>query len=793
MKKITKAVIGVCSAVVLCAGAFCIYRFAVLPASEYRTAIALMENADYESAIAAFSTLGGYSDSKSKLKECENLLENARLARIYASAAELFENGEYANAEDLFRSISAFSDSRYMADECVYRMASACADADPEIAASLFESINGHKDSEALRLECLYDHALRLIEKRKYDEAETILYSIPNYKDSKALAESLISYIEYDIAMDYYAKEQYQQAIPILQALGDFKNSAALAESLLAEWYAKAEAWLNEDNFDMAYSAFGWSARYGYKDSAERQNQVRYLQATENMKNGNYSSAKFYFSLIPDYLDSNEMSVLCNYLDGLKALDDKNFSYAKRLFAELGDYRDSAQMLLETDYLVALQLFDAEKYDEAKVAFAALGDYSDSKSMLKEIDYVKASKLLSTLNYSEARKAFEALGNYKDSAELAAKAISFALTGAKEYMDKGSFLNALNELEPFSDLSEAYELILEAKYCLAEKYLDMPSYQGADDALHIYRELGDYRDSKEKLALIETLEEKYNLAVDIYESGNLVEACGMFEELGHYSYSYERFSELRLRFAREALENGAFAKAEELALDVYSSSSFMNELYYRWAEYLYAEGDLAGAVRMYGRTYWNGDADDKLIAIISSPEYRKVATVGDTVIMGQTQQDEIGVPSPIEWYVFRTEDDHIWLVSKKVLSVMPFGEKGAWESSKVREWLNGAFLEDSFSDEEKLCIVERERAAGVTDAVSLVTSEELAGNDEWTMRYPAPTYVAYKMGAPLGNVSWSGSVSNWFLLDGSGALDDQTWWFVSEMSGVRPVICVGVN
>lgn len=64
---------------------------------------------------------------------------------------------------------------------------------------------------------------------------------------------------------------------------------------------------------------------------------------------------------------------------------------------------------------------------------------------------------------------------------------------------------------------------------------------------------------------------------------------------------------------------------------------------------------------------------------------------------------------PIEWEIVKTYDDGtILLVTKDCIGYMPFDEKSnSWETSEVREWLNGDFLAE-FSDEELDKIVKTE-------------------------------------------------------------------------------------
>ncbi|MCI6956976.1 MAG: hypothetical protein SPI15_10195 [Candidatus Faecousia sp.] len=73
--------------------------------ARYSKAMALLESAEYEEAIAAFEALDGYRDSAGHL-------ETARLASAYAAAEELAEKGETARAAMAFYALGGFWDAR---------------------------------------------------------------------------------------------------------------------------------------------------------------------------------------------------------------------------------------------------------------------------------------------------------------------------------------------------------------------------------------------------------------------------------------------------------------------------------------------------------------------------------------------------------------------------------------------------------------------------------------------------------------------------------------------------------
>ena len=76
-------------------------------AEQYAASLQLMNEHQYEQAIAALEALGSYSDAEAKLEECRSLLQESS----YAKAVSLFEACNYAEAAALFASLGSYKDS----------------------------------------------------------------------------------------------------------------------------------------------------------------------------------------------------------------------------------------------------------------------------------------------------------------------------------------------------------------------------------------------------------------------------------------------------------------------------------------------------------------------------------------------------------------------------------------------------------------------------------------------------------------------------------------------------------
>ncbi len=87
------------------------------------------------------------------------------------------------------------------------------------------------------------------------------------------------------------------------------------------------------------------------------------------------------------------------------------------------------------------------------------------------------------------------------------------------------------------------------------------------------------------------------------------------------------------------------------------------------------------------------------------PPARRI-TKGSIVTFGKYEQDNYsrGSREPIEWIVLDVQEDGMLLLSRYALDCLSYasGRKStAWETSDVRAWLNGQFLNAAFTEEER--------------------------------------------------------------------------------------------
>lgn len=173
--------------------------FIIIPNNNYQSAVALMDENQYEEALTAFENLNGYKDSEELVEKCKIGIKNL----AYDEAIALKTATKYNEAIDAF------------------------------------SAMNGYRDSEDQIVEIQYFIALNLKETKKYDEAIVAFQALGNYKDSpNQIKDSL-----YLKAEEYLKSEDYKSAFSVFSTITDYKDVAdqiATVTALRAEAREKA-------------------------------------------------------------------------------------------------------------------------------------------------------------------------------------------------------------------------------------------------------------------------------------------------------------------------------------------------------------------------------------------------------------------------------------------------------------------------------------------------------------------------------------------------------------------------
>ena len=203
----------------------------------------------------------------------------------------------------------------------------------------------------------------------------------------------------------------------------------------------------------------------------------------------------------------------------------------------------------------------------------------------------------------------------------------------------------------------------------------------------------------------------------------------------------------------------------------------------------------------------------------------KTASAGEYVYFGTYEQDNdlSNGKEDIEWLVLAKEDNKLLVISKYALDCRSFNTTGGqvtWESSSLRKWLNGAFLDNAFNAEEQSKILDSVVTADdnsqnstvprndTTDKVFLLSVQEFKeyyGSDK--AGKCVPTRYACELGAWTGDINKvDGKVTCWWWLrsqgnsssfaarvESAGSVDSNGQFVMLKSGGVRPAMWIDLG
>ena len=269
--------------------------------AKYYDAVSKNRAGEFDAAIALFTELGTFSNSSEWITETQN-------AKAYAAAASLMASEKYEEAIEAFKALNGYSDSTTKISECntailerEYQKALKLMNEEKyEESIKAFKALNGYGDSATKISECNtailereYQKALKLMNEEKYEEAINAFESLDDYSDSTTKISECNTAIlerEYQKALKLMTDEKYEDAITAFKTLNGYSDSATkISEcntAILEREYQKALELLTEEKYEEAITAF--KALNGYGDSATQIKECAYRKAEKLRSAGTY-------------------------------------------------------------------------------------------------------------------------------------------------------------------------------------------------------------------------------------------------------------------------------------------------------------------------------------------------------------------------------------------------------------------------------------------------------------------------------------------------------------------------
>ena len=566
-----------------------------------------------------------------------------------------------------------------------------------------------------------------------------------------------------------------------------------------------------------------------------------YEEGMEFFKKEDYSRAFARFQISGDtkgYAPAQNMLGIC-YRDGLGT--EQDLSEAEKYFrlsSEQGysPARENLDALVnnqtgeETDkseaYQEAMNLYFAGQYEEAKSAFEALGDYERSADFAAMCDQA--------INNDRSLKQPET-GDQNTGSGIEAPVITWAdSVKVGDNVVYGSYEqdnNTVNGSEPIEwivlEVQNDRALLISKNALESKQYNDVHAYvYWQASTLRRWLNADFYNDAfsdSEKLAVLSTEVKTEALSKNnSIAGGNTQDRVFLLSTAEAEQY----FSSNDARTCSMSSYAQLHAATDQIKWWLRTSGTMNDDACYVDAVGgIHSSGDKVHRTGMCVRpAIWlslkpselppaEDGADSEAADDIQSSIW--LSSAGETVVFGSYEQDnnlENG-KEPIEWMILNVEDDHAVLISKKALdaqSVNPT-DNVTWEECMLRAWLNSAFFEEAFSEEEQKQILWAKAPADrnpknpvsigndTTERVSLLSMKEanelFLADDQ---RMCEPTAYARTKGAHVsdnGMTYWwlrTVSLSNDAYVSNEGTIEYRGELRRSDFT-IRPVIWIRLD
>ena len=447
-----------------------------------------------------------------------------------------------------------------------------------------------------------------------------------------------------DIQQDYDKAQELLAQNRYAEAAEKFTSLGGYEDSTILAMYSKACAFCEEGNFEIGITALEQLGTY--KDCTYR---VKYYMArmwdestVGTTEFETMQKAKSGYSEIMLYLDSFERI----------AMLDERIAAAKKTL-----YDGAVAQAQQGNFSAAMRTFNR------------LGSYSDSRQRYTYYN-IRAAEIADSNDQDAVialAKRYADMGTYLDCADRAAtmtakadKIVADKYAKVVAMANEGKYADAEKILASFGKYGA--EQVNAGYYAIAEKYLASGQWDAATAA---FKKAGDYRDAKRCIS-----EVAFRQAEDIMNHGEYDKAIKAFKKLNGYGASDTMIKECNYRKAGELLQKAQYSEAYAL---LQSISNYKDA-----AKIISTNKYLVHERKMNQYAAWN------------------------VVSFGTYEGDKI------QWSVLKNDGEKLLLACKYVLDVIPEHKGGAikdWASSRQRAWLNGSFYDNSFSAQEKQCIL----------------------------------------------------------------------------------------
>ena len=501
----------------------------------YSQACALAEAGDFDTAIYVLTSMGDYKDCPFRV-----IYYTAR-AHEAAAGTDTWET--MLDAQAVYRTIPLFLDSGTRITALDGRIAAA-------------------KQSQ-------YDAAVAACEAGNYSASEKAFRRLGDYRDSaKRVSYVLIRADEAALAGTsdqdklIALANRYRKMAMYFDCADRASAMTAQADVVVADKYARADTCIAEGRYAEAEKLLAGFGTYGNEQVPDKYYALgEHAMSTESWdvavnafrKAGNNEDADVCLTYVTIRRDEAALTDTADQ-DALIAIANR-YAPLMRHFdcvARIVDLTARADAIVADKYAQVDALTAEGKYTDAEAILAGFGTYGNGEIAARR--YAIGVHATDAGQWGIATASFKAAGSYSDAKTrityVAIRKDESALTTttnqdtiiavAKRYTAMGDYLDCAGRAAALTAQADA---IVADKYAQVDALIAQGNYSGAERLLNNF---GTYGNGQIKAM-------RYAIGVHALEAGNFDKATSVFKELGNYADSKDRLTYIAIRRDETAL------------------------------------------------------------------------------------------------------------------------------------------------------------------------------------------------------------------------------------------------
>lgn len=297
----------------------------LIPQHKYDEAAAMLENHQFDEAVAAFAELEDFSDSAARIPEAK------------------YRKGQYLLEKEQF-------------DEAVLA----------------FESVLEYEDAEVMITECKYRKALQTLESGAYTDALQQLEALHEYAETGAKMELC----HFELGMQAVKEDDLKTALQHYKEV----NEEHITEMQNAFCDKGIEIYEAGDE----PHALEYFARVTEEELLPKIDAAYYNTAMKRIEAGSYDEAMEILTKLGEYEDCPTQILKIHYLKGQAAEAEKDYVLALEEYTAAGEYEDAASKIRDLTYAYGVQLLNQGKVVDSYRTLYPIRNYFPVYKLLVE-------------------------------------------------------------------------------------------------------------------------------------------------------------------------------------------------------------------------------------------------------------------------------------------------------------------------------------------------------------------------------------------------------------------------